>query len=94
LICPDTFNNHFHPEIGEAAVAVLEAAGYRVVVPAAHVCCGRPLYDDGMLDRVERRLPAVRNIPKDALIVADGFSCRSQIAHATDRRGLHLAEVI
>ena len=39
-------------------------------------------------------LPAVRNAPEDTLIVADGFSCREQIAQTTDRRALHLAEVL
>jgi hypothetical protein len=39
-------------------------------------------------------LPAVRSADKDALIVTDGFSCRSQIKEATDRRALHLAQVI
>jgi len=39
-------------------------------------------------------LPAVRQAPADALIVSDGFSCREQIAQATGRRALHLAEVI
>jgi hypothetical protein len=39
-------------------------------------------------------LPAVRGTDKDALIVTDGFSCRSQITEATDRRALHLAQVI
>jgi hypothetical protein len=39
-------------------------------------------------------LPAVRESPPDALVVADGFSCREQIAHATGRRALHLAEVL
>jgi len=39
-------------------------------------------------------LPAVRSAGKDDLIIADGFSCREQIAQATDRRGLHLAEVV
>jgi hypothetical protein len=39
-------------------------------------------------------LPAVRDAPKDTLIVADGFSCREQIAQTTDRRALHLAEVL
>jgi Fe-S oxidoreductase len=43
----------------------------------------------------ERRLlPAVRQAPLDALIVADGFSCREQIAQSTNRRALHLADVI
>ena len=39
-------------------------------------------------------LPAVRQAPKDALILADGFSCREQILQGTGRHGLHLAEVI
>ncbi|MDQ3907267.1 MAG: hypothetical protein M3268_02870, partial [Acidobacteriota bacterium] len=39
-------------------------------------------------------LPAVRSTPKGALVISDGFSCREQIAQETDRRALHLAEVI
>ena len=39
-------------------------------------------------------LPAVRSAPADWLIIADGFSCREQIAQGTDRRALHLAEVL
>jgi FAD/FMN-containing dehydrogenase/Fe-S oxidoreductase len=229
MLWPDTFNNYFHPSTARAAVEVLETAGYRVVVPHANLCCGRPLYDFGMLDRAQslllrildelepeieagipivglepscisvfrdellnlfprderaqklsrqtfllsefleskldrtsaplpqlnrkallhghchhksvmkmtaeesllRRLgidfqspapgccgmagsfgfehdkyevsaaigelelmPAVRNVPKDWLIIADGFSCREQISQGTDRHALHLAEVI
>jgi FAD/FMN-containing dehydrogenase/Fe-S oxidoreductase len=227
LLWADTFNNHFLPDTGKAAVEVLEAAGFNVTVPRAHLCCGRPLYDVGMLDRakgllleimdellpeieagtpiivlepscatvfrdeltnlfpkderaralsqqvfllsefLEKRakdfplpplarkalihghchhkaimkmtaeeavlrrlgvdfttpapgccgmagafgfekekydvsiaigelelLPAVRKAPTDWLIVADGFSCREQIAQQTDRQALHLAEVL
>ena len=227
ILWPDTFTNHFHPETAIAAVGVLEDAGFQVRIPRAHLCCGRPLYDYGMLalargrltrivqsltkemdegvpivvlepsclavfkdelpnlfpddDRArrlsavvcsfgeflarhahrlptmtlhrkalvhghchqkalvgmeadrqmlerlglhcetidsgccgmagsfgferdhyevsqavgERRLlPAVRTAPKDTLIIADGFSCREQIAQATDRRALHLADVL
>ena len=39
-------------------------------------------------------LPAVRSAARDTLIVADGFSCREQIAQTTERRGLHLAQVL
>ena len=39
-------------------------------------------------------LPAVRASADTTLIVADGYSCREQIAQTTDRRGLHLTEVI
>jgi hypothetical protein len=39
-------------------------------------------------------LPAVRSAPDDWLIIADGFSCREQIAQGTGRHALHLAEVL
>jgi Fe-S oxidoreductase len=52
----DTFNNHFHPETAKAAVGVLEAAGFQVRVPERHLCCGRPLYDFGMLDQAKKQL--------------------------------------
>jgi FAD/FMN-containing dehydrogenase/Fe-S oxidoreductase len=227
LLWPDTFNNYFLPTTAMAAAEVLEAAGFHVIVPRANLCCGRPLYDFGMLDRAEallleildelspeieagvpvvglepscvavfrdellnlfphdqraqalasqtyllsefleahapdfklprldrsallhghchhksiqkmtaeesilRRLgvdfrqpapgccgmagsfgferekydvsmaigelellPAVRSAPADCLIIADGFSCREQIAQGTDRHALHLAEVL
>jgi Fe-S oxidoreductase len=226
ILWPDTFNNYFLPDTAKAAVEVLEAAGYEVWLPLASLCCGRPLYDFGMLDRAKRLLletldtlaaeieagtpiivlepscaavfrdelinlfpddararrlsqqtfllseflekktnfqpprlarkalvhghchhksvmkmtdeesvlkkmgvdytapapgccgmagsfgfehdkydisvavgelellPAVRNAAPDALIIADGFSCREQIAQCTDRHALHLAEVI
>ncbi len=56
LLWPDTFNNYFNPGTAKAAVEVLEAAGFRVVVPRANLCCGRPLYDHGMLDRAQSLL--------------------------------------
>jgi FAD/FMN-containing dehydrogenase/Fe-S oxidoreductase len=56
LLWPDTFNNYFHPETAIAAVEVLEDAGCDVVLPSRALCCGRPLYDFGMLDRARRQL--------------------------------------
>ncbi|MGP0062363.1 MAG: (Fe-S)-binding protein [Isosphaeraceae bacterium] len=50
ILWPDSFNNHFHRQTLKAAVEVLEDAGFRIVVPRASLCCGRPLYDFGMLD--------------------------------------------
>jgi FAD/FMN-containing dehydrogenase/Fe-S oxidoreductase len=227
MLWPDTFNNYFLPDTAKAAVEVLEAAGFRVSIPDSILCCGRPLYDFGMLERAQRLLlkvldtlapeieagipivvlepscaavfrdelinlfpddaraqklsrqtfllseflekkaahfplpnlpvkalihghchhkslmkmtdeesvlrkmgidwsapapgccgmagsfgfdeekydvsiaigelellPAVRQAPADSLIIADGFSCREQIAQCTDRHSLHLAEVI
>jgi FAD/FMN-containing dehydrogenase/Fe-S oxidoreductase len=225
LLWPDTFTNYFSPQIAKAAVEVLERSGFHVQIPRATLCCGRPLYDFGFLNRAKsllqkildtlepeitagipiiglepscvavfrdelcnlfprderaralsqqtfllseflenhnvqfpslnrrallhghchhkslmkmtaeesllRRLgidfhspapgccgmagsfgfhhdkyeiskaigelellPAVRNAPEDCLIIADGFSCREQISQGTDRRAVHLAEVL
>ena len=56
VLFPDTFNNHMHTDVGVAAVEAIEAAGWQVVMPQGHVCCGRPLYDYGFLDLAERYL--------------------------------------
>jgi FAD/FMN-containing dehydrogenase/Fe-S oxidoreductase len=56
ILWPDTFNNHFLPATARAAVTVLEGAGFDVLVPGRHLCCGRPLYDFGMLERAKRLL--------------------------------------
>ncbi|HEX2044665.1 MAG TPA: FAD-binding and (Fe-S)-binding domain-containing protein [Gaiellaceae bacterium] len=59
ILWPDTFSNHFHPGVARAAVEALEAAGFAVRVPVGPLCCGRPLYDFGMLDRARRYLRRV-----------------------------------
>jgi Fe-S oxidoreductase len=56
ILWPDTFNNHFHPQTAKAAVEVLEQAGFQVVVPNVDLCCGRPLYDYGMVRTAKRWL--------------------------------------
>jgi len=56
ILWPDTFNNHFHPETAVAAVELLEDAGFAVEIPRARLCCGRPLYDYGMLSMAKQRL--------------------------------------
>jgi FAD/FMN-containing dehydrogenase/Fe-S oxidoreductase len=61
ILWADTFNNYFMPHTAQAALAVLEDAGYRVRVPRQHLCCGRPLYDFGLLDEAKAYL---RNILK------------------------------
>ena len=61
ILWPDTFNNHFHPETARAAVEVLEAADFQVLVPEQSLCCGRPLYDYGFLDLAEKLLRDILN---------------------------------
>ena len=56
LLWADTSNNYFHPEVARAAAEVLDAIGYRVTIPREHLCCGRPLYDHGLLDTARRQL--------------------------------------
>jgi FAD/FMN-containing dehydrogenase/Fe-S oxidoreductase len=59
LLWPDTFNNHFHPGTARAALEVMAAAGAHVRLPPRPLCCGRPLYDYGMLDLAKRQLRQV-----------------------------------
>jgi Fe-S oxidoreductase len=59
VLFPDTFTNHLEPRIAHAAVSVLRKAGFRVEIPARPLCCGRPLYDFGMLDLARRRIRTI-----------------------------------
>jgi FAD/FMN-containing dehydrogenase/Fe-S oxidoreductase len=56
LLWPDTFTNHFHPDVARAAVEVLEAAGWRVRVPDQAVCCGLTWISTGQLTSAKRIL--------------------------------------
>ncbi|MEZ4236158.1 MAG: FAD-linked oxidase C-terminal domain-containing protein [Myxococcota bacterium] len=82
----DTWTEHFRPEVGIAAVEVLERTGHRVVPVDRPVCCGRPLYEHGMLGTAKRWMgqscDAVlgMDVPADANVVFLEPSC-----HATFR---------
>jgi FAD/FMN-containing dehydrogenase len=56
MLWPDTFTDFFEPEVAVAAVETLEAAGFAVELPGSPLCCGRPLYDFGMLKLARRQL--------------------------------------
>jgi len=49
VLWPDTFSNFFHPHLAQAAVEVLEDAGWQVVVPTDAVCCGLTWISTGQL---------------------------------------------
>jgi Fe-S oxidoreductase len=51
-------------------------------------------YDVSMRIGEQFLLPQVRSAPEDTLLVADGFSCRSQIEAGTGRHAVHTAEVL
>ncbi len=56
VLWPDTFTNHLAPSIGQAAVEVLEAAGWRVTVPSQPLCCGLTWISTGQLATARRVL--------------------------------------
>jgi FAD/FMN-containing dehydrogenase/Fe-S oxidoreductase len=112
LLWADTFNNHFLPSTAKAAVEVLEAAGFNVTVPLAHLCCGRPLYDVGMLDRakgllleimdellpeIEAGTPIIVLEPSCAAVFRDELTNlfpRDERAHALSQQVFLLSEFI
>ena len=65
-------------------------------------CCGmagafgfeRDHYEISLKIGERRLLPAAREAANDTLLIADGFSCKTQIEQRTDRRALHTAQVI
>jgi FAD/FMN-containing dehydrogenase/Fe-S oxidoreductase len=67
VVWPDTFTNHFHPAIGKAAVEVLEAAGFRVKVPRAAVCCALTWISTGQLDVAKRVLAHTVDVLREDL---------------------------
>jgi Fe-S oxidoreductase/FAD/FMN-containing dehydrogenase len=56
MLWVDTFTNGFSPEVGIAAVEVLEAAGYSVQIPDRSVCCGLTWISTGQLDGARKQL--------------------------------------
>ena len=56
ILWADTFNNYFHPATLANAHSVLSDAGFDVVTPRQHLCCGRPLYDFGLLNTARQYL--------------------------------------
>jgi FAD/FMN-containing dehydrogenase/Fe-S oxidoreductase len=63
----DTFNNFFKPETLVAGAEVLEAAGYQVIISKRPICCGRPLYDFGMLDTAKKMLLQILDVLREEI---------------------------
>ena len=68
ILWADTFNNHFHPQVAQATVEVLERLGFAVTVPKTSLCCGRPLYDYGMLDLAKSFLRKIMHALKEEIL--------------------------
>jgi len=59
VLWADTWNNYYHPQTLAAAERVLIQAGFRVQTTKGHICCGRALYDFGLLDTARSYLANV-----------------------------------
>ncbi len=105
LTAPAVLHGHCHQKalVGMAAEeAALRSIGLAPAQPEPG-CCGMAGafgFERGehyeLSQKIGERalLPAVRSAPDDALLIADGFSCREQIAQSGGRRALHLAQVL
>jgi len=84
VLWPDTFTNHLAPGVGDAAVRVLEAAGFEVAVPGDEVCCGLTWHTTGQLDGARRVLSATlgaRGLDGDEPVVVLEPSCATMLRH-------------
>src|SRR6185437_14934318 len=59
VLWPDTWNNYYHPQSLAAAESLLREAGFEVKTAERHICCGRPLYDFGLLRQARAYLADV-----------------------------------
>jgi FAD/FMN-containing dehydrogenase/Fe-S oxidoreductase len=93
---------HQYAELGQDAdLRLLKAAGVEVEIPDSG-CCGlagnfgfeRGHYDVSVAVAERALAPAVRAAPPETIVLADGFSCRTQIEQLTGRQAVHLAEIL
>jgi Fe-S oxidoreductase len=90
MLWVDTFTNSFSPEVGQAAVRVLEAAGYSVQLTPAQVCCGLTWISTGQLDGARRQLRRTLEALRPALdagipVVGLEPSCTAALRHDAER---------
>jgi Fe-S oxidoreductase len=92
---------HHHSVMGWGTDAqLLRAAGAELTRLGG--CCGlagnfgveKGHYEVSVAVAEQQLLPAVRSSRPDAVILADGFSCRTQLDDLVDHRGTHLAELL
>lgn len=86
ILWPDTFTNFLAPEVGQAAVTVLEAAGYEVILPAGRICCGLTWISTGQLRAARRRLATSMAILAPHLQTATPIVCLEPSCAAVLRR--------
>jgi len=78
----DSFNSHYKPQVIESALRLLTTQGISVAIARAHFCCGRPLYEYGMLIEARQRLQHIMDnfyptLPQDTPVIVLEPSCLS-----------------
>jgi len=82
VLWADTLNSHYSPQLLQSAVTVLMRCNYQVAIAKAHFCCGRPLYEYGLLEQAKTQSCALLDdfypgLPENADIVVLEPSCLS-----------------
>jgi len=94
----DTFARYHEPNVGQAAVAVLEAAGYRVHLIEGRKCCGRPSFSVGHLERArklgEHNIRLIRSLAAKWPILFLEPSCYAMFAEDYRELGIEGAEEV
>jgi len=78
----DSFNSHYKPQVIESALRLLTSQGVSVAIARSHFCCGRPLYEYGMLIEARQRLQHIMDnfyptLPQDIPVIVLEPSCLS-----------------
>ena len=98
LLWDDTFVRYHEPDIGIAAVQVLEAAGFEVLLAKGRKCCGRPAFSQGNLDQARRlgehNLALLQAVSENLPIVFLEPSCYSMFVEDYRELGLAGAEAV
>ncbi len=77
----------FYPEVGKAAVQVLERLGCEIVVPKEQTCCGQPLMNSGYVKSAKASIKNTIKAFEDAqTIVSLSGSCAFAIKHGYENR--------
>ena len=82
VLWADSVNNHYQPQILQSALTVLTHSGFSVAVAKDTFCCGRPLYEYGLLEQAKTQLTQIlsgfyTHLPDNASVVVLEASCLS-----------------
>lgn len=82
VLWADSLNAHYSPQLLQSTVNILKRCGFRVAIAKAHFCCGRPLYEYGLLEQAKKQSSALLDdfyprLPENAEIIVLEPSCLS-----------------